>query len=306
MHSMAPVSRRHLLLGGLFVAALAACSRDTVLADPVDLNSPVGPTDGRIEALEKRFNVVVGISAVDVLSGRWLAHRAKERFAMCSTFKAYAAAAVLQKSERGELALTDRVTIEPIDIISHSPVTGTHVGAKMTLAELCQAAVQVSDNAAANLLLRVLGGPSAITDFARSIGDEQSRLDRWETELNSAVPGDPRDTTTPLAIGVGYRNLLVGDALSPSSRRRLVDWMLANETSSLRAGLPAGWTSADKSGSGGYGTTNDVGIAYAPDGQQLMLSIMTRSAAEDSDAPNQRPLIGELAALAVADLYQPQ
>ncbi len=306
MRPMSPVSRRRLLLGGLSVAALVSCSPTPGPEDPADPNPPVPPTEARIEALERRYNVVVGRSAVDVPSGRWLAHRAKERLAMCSTFKAYAAAAVLQRAERGELALTDAVTIESADIISHSPVTETRVGATMTLAELCEAALQVSDNAAANLLLRVLGGPPAITEFARGIGDEESRLDRWETELNSAVPGDPRDTTTPLALGIGYRNLLTGSALEAAGARQLEEWMLATETSSMRAGLPAGWTSADKSGSGSYGTTNDVGIAYAPDGQRLLLSIMTKSAVEDSDAPNQRPLIGELAALAVADLYQSQ
>ncbi|MCH9768751.1 MAG: class A beta-lactamase [Actinomycetia bacterium] len=303
---MSTVPRRRVVLAGLAVAALAACSRQPEPTEPLDPNLPVPPTDEGIEALERRYNVVVGLSAVDVPSGRRLTHRAKDRFAMCSTFKGYAAAAVLRKSERGELALTDAVTIEQADIISHSPVTRTRVGATMTLAELCQAAVQVSDNGAANWLLRVLGGPSAITDFARSIGDEESRLDRWETELNSAIPGDPRDTSTPLALGIGYRNLLAGSALEVAGRRQLKNWMLANETSSLRAGLPAGWTSADKSGGGGYGTTNDVGIAYAPDGRQLLLSIMTRSAVEDADAPNQRPLIGEVAALAVARLYQRQ
>lgn len=305
MRPMSPVPRR-VVLAGLAVAALAACSRQPEPTEPLDPNLPVPPADEGIEALERRYNVVVGLWAVDVISGRRLTHRAKDRFAMCSTFKGYAAAAVLRKSERGELALTDAVTIEQADIISHSPVTRTRVGATMTLAELCQAAVQVSDNGAANWLLRVLGGPSAITDFARSIGDEESRLDRWETELNSAIPGDPRDTSTPLALGIGYRNLLAGSALEVAGRRQLKNWMLANETSSLRAGLPAGWTSADKSGGGGYGTTNDVGIAYAPDGRQLLLSIMTRSAVEDADAPNQRPLIGEVAALAVARLYQRQ
>ena len=304
MRPMSPAPRRRVVLAGLAVAALAACSRHPVPAEAVDPNPPVPPTDEGIEALERRYNVVVGLSAVDMPSGRRLTHRAKDRFAMCSTFKGYAAAAVLRKSERGELALTDAVTIEQADIISHSPVTRTRVGATMTLAELCQAAVQVSDNGAANWLLRVLGGPSSITDFARSIGDEESRLDRWETELNSATPGDPRDTSTPLALGIGYRNLLAGSALEVAGRRQLQNWMLANETSSLRAGLPDGWTSADKSGGGGYGTTNDVGIAYAPDGHQLLLSIMTRSAVEDPEAPNQRSLIGEVAALAVARLHQ--
>ena len=109
--------------------------------------------------------------------------------------------------------------------------------------------------------MKTIGGPSAIAAFARSIGDPSSRLDRWETELNSAVPGDPRDTSTPEALGGGYRDLLAGDALAPPQRQQLEDWMRANDTSSMRAGLPPGWTTADKTGSGDYGSTNDVVVA---------------------------------------------
>ncbi len=152
-------------------------------------------------------------------------------------------------------------------MVPYSPLTGPHAGGTMPLADLCEAAVQVSDNAAGNLLLKTIGGPPAITDFARSIGDDRTRLDRWETELNSAIPGDPRDTSTPHALGTGYRNLLTGDVLAPPQRQQLEDWMRANETSSIRAGLPEGWTTADKTGNGDYASTNDVGIAYGPDGR---------------------------------------
>ena len=172
----------------------------------------------------------------------------------------------------------------------------------MTLDELCQAALQVSDNTAGNLLLKTIGGPSAITAFARSIGDPSSRLDRWETELNSAVPGDPRDTSTPEALGGGYRDLLVGDALAPPQRQQLEDWMRSNETSSMRAALPPGWTSADKTGSGDYGSTNDVGVAYGPAGRRVLLAMMTRSQVNDPKAQNLRPLIGELTTLLIPEL----
>jgi beta-lactamase class A len=163
------------------------------------------------------------------------------------------------------------------------------------------AALQVSDNTAGNLLLKTIGGPSEIAAFARSIGDPSSRLDRWETALNSAVPGDPRDTSTPDALGGGYRSLLTGDALAPQ-RQQLEDWMRANETSSMRAGLPPGWTTADKTGSGDYGSTNDVGVAYGPAGQRVLLAMMTRSQANDPKAQNLRPLIGELTTLLIPAL----
>jgi beta-lactamase class A len=171
----------------------------------------------------------------------------------------------------------------------------------MTLDELCQAALQVSDNTAANMLLKTIGGPPAITAFARSIGDPSTRLDRWETELNSAIPGDPRDTSTPQALGGGYRSLLTGDVLARQQRQQLEDWMRANETSSMRAGLPPDWTTADKTGSGDYGSTNDVGIAYGPAGQRVLLALMTRSQASNPKAQNQRTLIGELTTLLVAE-----
>lgn len=297
------VSRRNVLLGGVSLVTLTACSPQTVLADPA---RPLPPVGQRIDALGRRHNAQIGLYAVDLASQTSLAYRDSEPFAMCSTFKAYAAAAILQRAQRGQVTLGDAVAIEPGDIRPHSPVTEPRVGTTMTLAELCQAALQQSDNAAANGLLRVLGGPPAITEFARSIGDDRTRLDRWEVELNSSLPGDPRDTSTPRALGEGYRTVLTGDVLDTGRRTQLVDWMLANQTSSLRAGLPAGYTSADKTGSGDYGTTNDVGVVYGPAGQRLLMAIMTKSATDDPDAASLRPLIGELAALVLAELDQPQ
>ena len=221
---------------------------------------------------------------------------------MCSTFKTYAAARVLQMVERGQLTLDQKAFVDPAAIVPNSPRTEPRAGTEMTLSELCEAALQVSDNTAANLLLHTIGGPQAITAFARSIGDERTRLDRWEIELNSAVPGDPRDTSTPEALGGGYRTLLAEDAPGPPQRRLLEGWMRANQTSSMRAGLPSGWTSADKTGSGDYGSTNDVGIAYGPDGQRVLLAMMTRSQANDPKAENLRPLIGELTGLVLPTL----
>ena len=219
---------------------------------------------------------------------------------MCSTFKGYAAARVLQMVQNGELTLDRQIFVDPArTALPNSPRTAPNTGGQMTLADLCAAAVQVSDNAAGNLLLQTIGGPSAITDFARSIGDDRTRLDRWEIELNSATPGDPRDTSTPHALGTGYRNLLTGDVLAEPQRQQLEDWLRGNETSSLRAGLPQGWTTADKTGNGDYGSTNDIGIAYGPDGRRLLLAVMTRTSGDDPKAANNRALIGEVATLLV-------
>jgi beta-lactamase class A len=293
---MTGLSRRNVLIGSLVAAA--AVGTGVGSAAPVF----AAPVDDRIAELEGRHNALIGLYAANLDSGRTLTHRSDEMFAMCSTFKGYAAARVLQLVGSGRLSLDNRVFVDPEAIVPNSPVTETHAGAEMTLAQLCQAALQRSDNTAANLLLKTIGGPAAITAFARSVGDERTRLDRWEVELNAAIPGDPRDTSTPAALAGGYRAILAGDALSPPQRRQLEDWMLANQTSSMRAGLPEGWTTADKTGSGDYGSTNDAGIAFGPDGQRLLLVMMTRSQADDPKADNLRPLIGELTALVLPSL----
>jgi beta-lactamase class A len=304
------LSRRGLLLGGGALVALAACSAEPktqpkskpTLIDPAE---PVSPIHDRIETLQGRHGAKIGVYGVDLMSGRSITYLDGELFAMCSTFKGYAAARVLQMSEHGELKLGDPVRIDRADIVDNSPMTEPAVGRTLTLADLCQAALQHSDNTAGNLLLRTIGGPPAITAFARTIGDDKTRLDRWEIELNSAEPGDPRDTSTPHALGIGYRNLLTGDALAPASRGQLETWMRGTTTSSMRAGLQPGWTTADKTGSGAYGSTNDVGIAYGPDGRRVLLSIMTRSESHDPGADGLRPLIGELTTLAVPWLINP-
>lgn len=297
---MTQLSRRRALLGGLtLAAAAAACSNKTVLADPAE---PLPPIQDQIGALEKRHNALIGVFASNVDSGHAVAYREQDSFAVCSTFKGYAAARVLQMVEQGALTLDRKVFVAPADLVPNSPRTQPRAGGEMTLDELCQAAVQVSDNTAGNLLLKTIGGPPAITAFARSIGDSRTRLDRWETALNSAIPGDPRDTSSPQALGGGYQNLLAGAALAPAQRQQLETWLRANETSSMRAGLPPGWTSADKTGNGDYASTNDVGIAYGPEGQRVLLAIMTRTAGNDPKAQNNRPLVGELTALVMPAL----
>ncbi len=289
--------RRTLLTAAALLAA--SCATKPTLDDPAE---PVPPLDERIAALERRHNARVGLFAADLGSGRTAEYRADERFAMCSTFKTYAAASVLQRCDRGELHLDDQVFVNPADILPNSSITEAHAGHAMALGDLCAAALQHSDNCAANLLLTTIGGPPQITAFARGIGDAETRLDRWEVELNSALPGDPRDTSTPRALGRGYQNVLTGAALAEAGRRQLEDWMRGNVTSSMRAGLPEGWTSADKTGSGDYGSTNDIGIAYGPDGRKMLLAMMTRSAADDPNAAALRPLIGELTTLVVSTL----
>jgi beta-lactamase class A len=195
-----------------------------------------------------------------------LQHRADERFALCSTFKLIAAALVLKRVDRGQERLDRRVHYTKSDLVTYSPEIERHLGDGLTLAQLCKAAITQSDNTAANLILASFGGPAAWTQFARSLGDNVSRLDRIETALNDVAPGDPRDTTTPAAMVADMRRVLLGDTLTPASRAQLIAWLMANRTGGqrLRAGLPATWRIGDKTGSGFRGEANDIAILWPP------------------------------------------
>jgi beta-lactamase class A len=217
----------------------------------------------------------LGVAVLDRRDGFSASLRGSERFPMCSTFKMLAAAAVLDKKDRGLLSLDKTVTFAAKDVVANSPVTKDHVGIPMTLAELCEAALTQSDNTAGNMLLREIDGPAGLTDYIRSLGDRVSRLDRWGVELNEAASDDLRDTTTPEAMLSNMQQLLLGDLLSGESRSRLVGWMVANKTGAtrLRAGVPSEWKVADKTGAGERGTTNDIGILWPPQSEPILISV---------------------------------
>jgi len=216
--------------------------------------------------LEKDCSGRLGVAILDTGSNELGGHRIDERFAMCSTFKMLLAAAVLQRADRHEENLNRAISIPATALVPNSPITQQYAGRSMSVSELCAAAITVSDNTAANLLLATIDGPSGITRFARSLGDRITRLDRIETSLNEAAPGDPRDTTSPAAMVSNWNTLLLGDALSQSSRKQLTEWLIANKTGGerLRGALPPAWTVADKTGSNGTTTTNDVVIVWPP------------------------------------------
>ena len=230
---------------------------------------------GEFARIEAESGGRLGVALLDTRDGSRTGHRADERFAMCSTFKLLAGAAVLARHDAGKEQFDRRIRYGAKDLVTYSPVTEKHVGTGMTLAELCDAAIALSDNTAGNLLLAALGGPEGLTAFARTLGDGVTRLDRIEPALNEAVPGDPRDTTTPAAMAANIRALVLGDALSAPSREQLRRWLIASRTgdTALRAGVPAGWTVGDKTGSGERGTRNDVGVIWPPERAPVVVSV---------------------------------
>ena len=225
------------------------------------------PAPAALTKLERRSGGRLGVFAIDTGDGRTLEHRAHERFPMCSTFKLLAVGAVLARVDAGNEDLSRRVGFTRADMVDNSPVTQSYLNlASMTIGQLCEAAIVQSDNTAANLLLHSLLGPAGVTAFARKLGDRVTRLDRDEPNVNTAIPGDARDTTSPAAMARDARALALGTVLSPRLRARLTAWMRACRTGrhALRAGVPASWVEGDKTGSGAHGTSNDVAVFWPP------------------------------------------
>jgi beta-lactamase class A len=265
------LSRRHALAGSvLAIPALASASR-TALASSAEIAD-------RLAALERRHPGRICVSMLDLASGKRVDHRANERILICSTFKALAAALVLHRVDRGEEKLDRRIKVAQQDIVTYSPVTQKHVGeGAMTVAQLCDAIMTWSDNAAANLLLQSFGGPAALTAFCRQLGDDVTRLDRYETELNTHDhPGDIRDTTTAAAMLESLRKLLFTELLTAASRAQLAAWLIANRTGDarLRAGLPKTWLTGDRTGTNGdkHGNANDIAVVWPADRPPLIIT----------------------------------
>jgi len=245
-----------------------------------------GDFANRILSIEERTGARIGVAALNTADGKRLDYRSEERFPMCSTFKFVAAAAVLKRVDDGQEKLDRFVTYGAKDILEHAPVTKEYLKeGGMKLGPLCASAIEQSDNTAGNLLLDTIGGPVGLTSFVRGIGDKMTRLDRKEPELNSAIPGDERDTTSPAAMCADMQRLVLGSVLSESSQHQLEDWLRHNETGTLmiRAGVPKAWTVGDKTGRCGNGAINDVAIIRPPRRAPLLVAIYSNGSTSSAD-----------------------
>lgn len=264
---MQKITRREWLVRSAGAFAALSTTVHTALAETSRYES-------RFAQLESQSGGRLGVAWVETSSSRQGGYRAGERFPMCSTFKLLAAAAILRRVDEGKEQLGRVVQYGKQDLLPYAPTTSQHVATGLSVEELCVAAVTLSDNTAANLLLRALGGPAQVTAFARSLGDDLTRLDRTEPDLNESAPGDPRDTTTPAAMVADARRLVLGDALTPNSRSLLTNWLLGCKTGDkrLRAGMPVGWKVGDKTGTGPRGTANDVAVIWPAEGKAPLVA----------------------------------
>lgn len=233
--------------------------------------------EAKLAKLEADSGGRLGLFAINTANNTYIQYRADESFPFCSTGKIMVVSDILKKSEKNPDLLQKQIAYHQVDVdkSGYAPITKQHVANGMSVAELCQAAIEYSDNTAMNLLLKIAGGPKAVTSYARSIPDKNFRLDRWEPELNTAIPGDIRDTTTPRAMANSLQQLALGSVLVSPQRELLQTWLKNNTTggSKIRAGVPKGWVVGDKTGNGKYGTTNDIGIIWPPKHPPIILAI---------------------------------
>ncbi|WP_380178787.1 class A beta-lactamase [Kalamiella sp. sgz302252] len=287
--------RRRLLLAAALSPLATGFFPHLALAAPASLAQRLGH-------LERQANGRIGLALLDSGSGRSLHYRGDERFPLCSTFKVLAVAAILH---RRQPELQKRLYWRSEEELEWMPVTAGHRAEGMTVAALCAAALQHSDNLAANLLLKELGGPAGLTAFLRQQGDNVTRLDRNEPTLNSAIPGDPRDSSTPLQMLHNLQQLSLGSdgkqglVLGAEQRNQLNQWLKGNTTGkkAIAAAVPATWLVGDKTGSGDYGTTNDVAVIWRPDASPLVLTLYFTQ--QDKAAKNRQEVLAQAAEIAL-------
>jgi beta-lactamase class A len=269
----ATIHRRN-LVAALSTAVISAGAPRALAAEP------------ELEAYEAASGGRIGVYARNLRTGAVIAWRADQRFVMCSTFKLSLVACVLAHVDRGRERLDASATFGPGDILDYAPVAKANLArGRMTVAEMCEAAVELSDNTCANLLLARVGGPAGLTAFWRSAGDRVSRLDHDEPMLNRTPPGDLHDTTTPRAMAGNLHRLILGDVLSQESRTRLKAWMIDSKTGAnrLRAGLPATWTVGDKTGNNGSDAAGDLAVAWPRPDEPIVICAYTRGGRPSSD-----------------------
>jgi beta-lactamase class A len=306
LHRLTPL----LAITGLITTAaiLSACS--SLSPEPTGHSAAVnGAVEGSTTStaasaaftdLETQYDARLGVYALDTGTGKTVTFRADERFAYASTHKVLSAGAILADNSLDDLDQVVRYT--QADLVPYSPITEKHVDTGMPLRDVIAAALQYSDNTAANLMFRQLGGPAALGKALIDIGDRTTHVARIEPDLNEAMPGDTRDTITPKAIASDLRKFALGNALPKAKRALLTGWLQGNTTGAnlIRAGVPSDWIVGDKTGSGGYGTRNDIAVLWPGSRAPIVLAVMSSKSIEGAKYDD--ALIAAAAKEAVAGL----
>lgn len=296
--------RTHLfrLLLLLFIGVtLTACgNKETSTNSPSKEEIETKPkvnTDEDFAQLEEEFDALVGVYAIDTGTNETIEYRSDERFAFASTYKALAAAILLQQNSPEDLE--EVITYTEDDLVPYSPVTENYIDSGMTLLEIGEAAVRQSDNTAGNLLFEAIGGPNGFEQALRHIGDNVTQAERLEPDLNVFTPGDTQDTSTPKALATSLQAFALSDILSEDKKELFNDWLKGNATGDplIRAGVPEDWIVGDKSGAASYGTRNDIAVVWPPNREPIVVAIMSRH--QNEDAKYDDVLIAEAAKITI-------
>ncbi|MGE7863605.1 class A beta-lactamase [Bacillus mobilis] len=265
----------------LSCVTLIGCSNSNIQSEPPKQAKQENTSKHSFVKLEKEYDAKLGIYALDTGTNQTVTYRSDERFAYASTHKALAVGALLQKKSIEDLDQKIKYTSK--DLVNYNPITEKYVDTGMTLKELADASIRYSDNTAQNLILKQLGGPSEFKKSLREIGDSVTNPERFEPELNEVQPGDTRDTSTPMALATSLQTYALSDILPIEKRNFLIDLMKRNTTGDnlIRAGVPEEWEVADKTGSGSYGTRNDIAIIWPPNKKPIVLAVLSNHAKED-------------------------
>ena len=279
----------------------ASSAASSSAAQPTSSTSPTAAatTTAAFAQLETKYHAQLGLYAIDTGTGRSVGYQADQRFAFCSVIKAFAASVLLQRDTDQQLGQT--VKYSKSDLVDYSPVTSQHVSTGMSLTAIMAAALDISDNTALNLMLNQLGGPAALQSALRGLGDSTTNVDRIEPTVNSATPGDPRDTSTAQALATDLRTFVLGSTLSTSRRAQLVSWLQANTTGGpyIRAAVPSGWKVGDKTGNGDYGTRNDIAVLWPPNGAAPIVLAVLSNRGDDENAGSGDALLADAARIAL-------
>lgn len=296
------LSKRFFLF--LLVLVIKAASADSTHS--IKCTDNLNCFQEKLGQLEKEANGRLGVYAINTANHQKLEYRADERFPFCSTSKVIVVSAMLKKSEKNPELLQKKImyTSQDIEKSGYIPITEKSLDQGMTIAELGKAAIEYSDSGAMNLLINQLGGLEPVNEYAKSIGDPAFRIDRFEPDINSAIPGDHRDTTTPTAMGASLQKLTLGDALQSPQRELLLDWLKNNTTGNfkIRAGVPKNWIVGDKTGGGKYNTANDIAIVWPPHCAPIVMVVYFTG--HQSDGTDQSNVLAETARLIISEFAQ--
>ncbi|KEZ47297.1 class A beta-lactamase [Metabacillus indicus] len=284
----------------LSCATLIGCSTNNAHTDSTKTKEQENVANHDFAELEEKFDAKLGVFALDTGTNQTVTYNPDERFAYASTHKALAVGALLQQISIEDL--NQRITYTREDLVNYNPVTEKYIDKGMTLRELADASLRYSDNTAGNLILNQLGGPAGFKKALEAIGDDITSPERMEPDLNEVNPGETHDTSTPRALAASLQDFILGDALPTEKRELLIDWMKRNTTGDalIRAGVPEGWEVADKTGSGSYGTRNDIAIIWPSKGDPIVLAVL--SSREKKDADYDDKLIAEATEMVMNDL----